>query len=199
MEAARRHGPWRMNEQCSFVRSDLTCDEALAVLDPFFIAVREVFVAYEMRWSGSSRMRRVRIECAPWVHDTPRHFAGATEDGRCVLVTPELAELPEPTVAAILAHEFGHAMDFAYPGVFKWTPDGIVRPRPAAVLKNTEDKRLVQAAVANARQWRDRDTDTVERTADAVAEHVTGRAIGYTGPCLLQTLDAGMPRPAGLR
>lgn len=186
--------------QCAFIRSDLTCEEALAVLDPFFEAVREVFVAYEMKWRGSSKMRRVRVECAAWLHDTPRHFAGATEDGRVILTTPELVELPEETVVAILAHEFGHAMDFAYPATFKWTPDGIARGTiDPEILANVNDKRGAQAAVAAARQWRDRDDDTVERTADAVAAHVTGRSIGYSGPCLLQSLDTGIPRPAGLR
>lgn len=196
MEAARRHGPRRVS--CEFIRSDLTCDETLAVLDPFFTAAREVFVAYEMEWHSASRMRRVRLECAPEVHDTPRHFAGATEDGRSILVTPELAELPEATVAAILAHEFGHAMDFAYPSVFRLSVDGaLVRAEPA---DEQPDKRASQAAVAAMRQWRDRDEDVVERTADAVAALVTGRSLGYSGPCLLQTFDAGIrPRPRGLR
>lgn len=183
--------------ECRFIRSELSCDETLAVLDPFFQAAREVFIAYEMRWRGSSRVRKVRMECAPSVHDTARHFAGATEDGRKILVTPELAELPEPTVVAILAHEFGHVMDFAYPSSFTLRLDelSIRDSQPPA----SEDKRAVQGTMAAMRYWRDRDPDVVERTADAIAEEVTGSRIGYTGPCMLQTLDAGVPRPAGLR
>ena len=145
---------------------------------------------------GQSKMRRVRVECAPWVHDRARHFAGATEDGRSILVTPELAELPEVTVVAILAHEFGHAMDFAYPAMFGWSPDGLIR---RSATRMADPKRQAQAAAAAVRQWRDRDPDTVERMADAIAEQITGRRIGYTGPCTLQTLDGGAPRPAGLR
>lgn len=184
-------------ERCEFIRSELSCDEALAVLDPFFEAVREVFVAHERQNGGSSRMQHVRVECAPWLHDTPRHFAGATEDGRRILVTPELVELPEETVVAILAHEFGHAMDFCYPARYVWTQDGLILQ--STVLTVTSDKRHVQAVGAAMRQWRDRDSDAVERTADAIAEHVTGRSIGYTGPCLLQSLDIGVARPVGLR
>lgn len=183
--------------ECRFIRSELTCDEALAVLDPFFQAAREVFVAYEMNWLGCSRMRRVRLECSATVHDTARHFAGASEDGKLILAAPELAELPEETVVAILAHEFGHAMDFAYPAMFRES-EGELK-RAVALADNGQDRRFEQAAVAAMRQWRDRDPDTVERTADVVAEHVTGRRIGYAGPCLLQTLDAGIARPAGLR
>lgn len=187
-----------MNEdRCEFIRSDLSCDEALAVLDPFFEVVREVFVAYERADGGSSRLQHVRVECAPWVHDTPRHFAGATEDGRRIFVTPELVELPENTVVAILAHEFGHAMDFCYPARYVWSPDGLIVQNAAPV--SSAGKRHAQAIGAAMRQWRDRDADTVERTADAIAERVTGRSIGYTGPCRLQSLDAGTARPAGLR
>lgn len=196
MEAARRHGSRRVSDSCPFIRSSLTCDESLAILDPFFEAVREVFVGSEMGLFGQSKMRRVRVECAPWVHDKARHFAGATEDGRSILVTPELAELPEPTVVAILAHEFGHAMDFAYPAMFGWSPDGLIRRAAASAV---DAKRRGQAATAAMRQWRDRDADTIERMADAIAEQITGHRIGYTGPCTLQTLDAGRPRPSGLR
>lgn len=196
MEAARRHGSRRVNDGCPFVRSSLTCDESLAILDPFFEAVREVFVGSEMELFGQSKMRRVRAECAPWVHDKARHFAGATEDGRSILVTPELAELPELTVVAILAHEFGHAMDFAYPAMFGWSPDGLVH---RSAVSAADPKRQAQAATAAMRQWRDRDADTVERMADAIAERITGRRIGYAGPCMLQTLGGGAPRPAGLR
>ncbi len=203
METTRRHGSRRVSDSCTFLRSSLTCDEALVILDPFFEAVREVFIGSEMNLFGQSKMRRVRVECAPWVHDKARHFAGATEDGRSILVTPELAELPELTVVAILAHEFGHAMDFAYPALFGWSPDGLVHPlkrggrRPTMTMN--DPKRQAQAATAAMRQWRDRDADTVERVADAIAEEITGRRVGYSGPCRLQTLDAGMPRPAGLR
>lgn len=202
MEATRRRGPRRVNERCTFVRSSLSCDESLAIIDPFFEAVREVFVASEMSLLGKSKMRRVRPECAPWVHDTARHFAGATEDGRCVLVTPELAELPELTVVAILAHEFGHAMDFAYPAAYAWSPDGLIRSPSLMApeqVPSGDAKRIAQAANAAMRQWRDRDADTVERMADAIAEQITGRTIGYAGPCMLQTLGTGAPRPEGLR
>ena len=49
------------------------------------------------------------------------------------------------------------------------------------------------------RQWIDRDTDCVERTADHIASVVLDREIRYCGPCLLQTFGEGVSRPPGLR
>ncbi len=183
-----------MAKTCPTVRRRLNLSEAEAVIEPYFTAVKEKFLA-----GGASLAKSVRLELATWVHDKPRHFAATEETGRVIIVAPEFTELPEDTILAILSHEFGHAVDFLYPGEFVLIDDGeLVRmPKiPAGVL----DARGEQASIARARAWRDRDKDTVERTADAIAEHFTGKTIGYAGPCELQSFERGMrPRRLGLR
>jgi len=49
------------------------------------------------------------------------------------------------------------------------------------------------------RAWHDRDEHSVEATADAIAQWVTGREIRYGGPCTLQTYKPGVRRPTDLR
>lgn len=181
---------------CCDVPTDLSCDEALVILEPYFVAAQEVFIQYEMENQGSSRMRRVRLECSSSMHDTPRHFAGTTDDGKVIMVAPELVELPEETVVGILSHEFGHAMDFAYPARWWIFKDKIQFQEPIGDSAGP----YKTFGVVLAQRWRDRPDDIVERTADAIAECVTGRVIGYSGPCLLQRFDRGIaPRPGGLR
>lgn len=192
LERNRTRGPGRGS--CPPVRATLTEEEAYAVIEPYFIAVRDVFVS-----AGAKRARKVRLEVARWVHDSPRHFAATEDTGRIVVVAPEFAELPEDTVRAILSHEFGHATDFLYPGDYVLVDDGelVLQPRPGDRL---DDDRAKQAAVARSVRWEHRDKDTVERTADAIAEHFTGMRIGYAGPCELQSFERGKrPRPKGLR
>jgi hypothetical protein len=185
-----------MADACRDTGTDLTVEEAYAILEPYFLAVQERFVA-----EGAGRTGDVQLEVAPWAHDAPRHFAATATTGSPVVVAPELAELPEETVLAILAHEFGHAVDYLYPGEYVLVDDGeleLVRlpPTPAHDLGG---QRGEQAYLARMRRWEHRDDDTVERTADAIAEYFTGHAIGYCGPCSLQCFDRGVSRPKGLR
>lgn len=49
------------------------------------------------------------------------------------------------------------------------------------------------------RAWSERGTTQVEWAADGIAETVTGRRIGYSGNCMLQSFDRGAERPAWLR
>lgn len=167
----------------------VTGDEAFAILEPYFLAVRTQFV------EQAPRVKKVQLDISRQMHDTARHFAGWS--GRAVLASPEMVHLPEETVLAILSHEFGHAVDFLYPGAYVLVDgEGLVHQGDVA----GSDKRAEQARVAIARRWEKRDDDTVERTADAIAEMVLGRSIGYSGPCLLQTFGPGVrPRPEGLK
>jgi hypothetical protein len=179
---------------CPEIRSPLTVEEAEAVIEPYFLAVQDVFVG-----NGATRCKRVKLEIAPWIHDSPRHFAACEDTGRLIITAPEFAELPEETLIAIMSHEFGHATDFLYPGEYMLVDDGelVKMPRvPAGKL----DKKGSQAHVARSRVWEKRDKDTVERTADSLAEMFTGHLIGYCGPCELQCFDRGhRPRRPGLR
>jgi hypothetical protein len=179
---------------CPKIRTGLALDEARVILEPYFLAVKEKFMESER----VPLVRSVSLEVLDWVHNAPRHFAATEETGRRIVVAPEFAELPEDTVLAILSHEFGHAVDFLYPGDYMVDDSGLVRmpKRPMRAM----DERAESAVRARMRVWQRRDKDTVERTADAVAEHFTGRTIGYSGPCELQSFERGTrPRRAGLR
>ena len=164
----------------------LPTEEALVVLEPYFISVQERFVA-----QGLERCARTRLWCAEWIHDTERHFAACSDDGLNIYAAPELADLPDNTVLAILAHEFGHSADFLYPAQF-------VRGRQGTTRRNFEavSDKQVRAWMKG---WRGRDDDAVEFAADHIAEYVLGVPIGYTGPCMLQCFNRGTARPAGLR
>lgn len=159
---------------------------------PYFQAVRERFVAF-----GLKRAAKSRLEIAGWIHDKPRHFAATEDTGRVVIAAPEIAELPEPTLLAIMSHEFGHATDFLYPGEFILADGELVRLPP--VPQRLINVKAEQANVARMRAWEKRDRDAIERTADAIAEMATGHQIGYCGPCELQCFDRGKPRRQGLR
>jgi hypothetical protein len=126
-----------------------------------------------------------------------RNFAATSEDAGVVVVAPEIVELPPETVVAIIAHEFGHVLDFAYPADYALAGEELLRWRGNIP---SQDPRAEQARVARIRQWERRDSDTVERTADQIASHVVGEPIVYSGPCLLQTFNRrGVRRPGGLR
>lgn len=161
------------------------------MIEPYFLAVKELFIPF------ATKTKTVRLKVDRGMHDTARHFAGC--DGSTILVAPEMGDLGEETVLAMLAHEFGHAVDFLYPGEYVLVDgDGITRMPATPNAKAKLDARGEQAMVARMRHWRDRDEDTVEKTADAIAEKVLGRPIGYCGPCLLQCFG-GEPRPVALR
>jgi hypothetical protein len=175
----------------------LESDAAFAILEPYFEAAREVYMEYVNKRGLQVRgIKRVRLECRPDMHDTPRHFAGASEEGNLIAVAPQMVDLPEDTVAAILAHEFGHVVDFLNPGAFHCD----VEERQLVFLPDEEEgERGDRVRLARLRQWRKRDEHAVELTADLIAEQAIGKRIGYSGPCLLQGFARGVPRPEHLR
>jgi hypothetical protein len=174
--------------ECAEITTTVVPAAAFQILEPFFLAMQERFVR-----AGWTEAKRVRLQVDPAMHDTPRHFAGARDDGSVIMVAPEMVELPWWTVDAIMAHEFGHATDFLYPGEFVLGEDRVAIHRPREALAN--DDRWITWL----KDWEKRDDDVVELVADAIAERVTGKRIGYTGPCKLQTFGRGQPRPLGLR
>lgn len=153
---------------------------ARLILEPYFEELQEKFIQ-----AGLEKVSEVKLRCQLGLHDTPRHFAGCVEDGRIIYAAPELVEMPTDTVLGILAHELGHAADFLYPGEFVLRGDHVIRVEP--------DRQRMKG-------WNKRDDDTVEITADYIAEKALGAPIGYRGPCHLQSLGRpGSPRPIGLR
>lgn len=172
---------------CLDITTDLEPAEAHLILEPYFLAMRELYLG-----AGLDRCERTRLYCAPWVHDTERHFGACRDDGLAIIVAPELAELPEPTVIAIFGHELGHATDYLYPAEFVL---GRERSLTRRAREDGDDTQWARWAKA----WDKRDTDVIEITADQIAENVTGAPIGYQGPCLLQCFNRGMARPQGLR
>jgi hypothetical protein len=173
----------------------MSSEVAYAILEPYFEATREAYLAFAQGLPlPTSALKKVRMECREEMHDTPRHFAGASEDGSLIAVAPQMVDLPEDTVAAIFAHEFGHVLDFLNPAYFSCdTEEQILLRVPLAGSR--EDK----SRIAQMRQWRSRDEHTVELTADLIAEQVIGVRIGYSGPCMLQGFGRGVSRPRDLR
>jgi len=165
--------------QCAETITRVTSHEARLILEPYFEELQEEFVL-----AGLERVQDTKLRCSSSMHDSSRHFAGCLEDGRIIYAAPELVEMPPETVLGILAHELGHAADFLYPGEFVLRGDHVIAEEP-------DRHRL--------RGWKRRQNDTVEVTADLIAEWVLGTSIGYRGPCLLQTLGTLGPRPKGLR
>jgi hypothetical protein len=171
---------------CPELSTELTLDEAHSVLEPYFLAVRAVFLE-----AGLTATKRVRFHVERGLHDTPRHFAACSGDGRNIYAAPELAEMPYETTIAILAHEFGHASDFLYPGEFALGSERVIR----RLRDSVDEKQWLRWQ----KSWEGRSDDVVEITADKIAELVWGKPIGYLGPCLLQSFTGGVPRPLGLR
>lgn len=157
------------------------------VLEPYFDAVREDYLAH-----GLTKVKKVKLSVDPKMHDTERHFAACRDDGSRIYLAPQLAEMPEPIVLAIIAHELGHASDFLYPGEFV-----LGRGGPAG-RRNEQDVELKQWTKW-LKSWQKREGDVVELTADAIAHRVMGVAYGYYGPCQIQSFDSDRPRPLGLR
>jgi len=203
MEAEDRDVPGCGGLICPTPQTNLDLQTARAIIEPYFIAAQESFCEYARAAHGSGkRVKAVRLECHPWrklVDDMGfgiRNFAATSEDARIIVIAPEIIELPPETVAAIVAHEFGHVLDFAYPADYAVAGDELLRWR-GQIPEN--DPRAEQARVARTRQWERRESDIVERTADKIASHVVGKPIMYSGPCCLQTFDRGIRRPGGLR
>jgi len=173
---------------CPDVTTDLSDEEAHLILEPYFEAVQERYVA-----AGLERCASVRLVVDPTMHDTARHFAACQDDGKLILLAPELAEHREDTVLAIIAHELGHATDFLYPGQFAMRGDDEPAAwRDPSSMKPKHWHRWL-------RDWEARDDDLVELTADAIAHFAMGVRYGYRGPCLIQTFGATRLRPVGLR
>jgi hypothetical protein len=171
---------------------------ALAILEPYFEAAREVYLDFaSARGLDLRGLKKLRLECDPDMHDTPRHFAGAAQDGSVIVLAPQLVDLPEDTVAAIIAHEFGHILDFLNPGHFVSDMEA-----QALVLlreSDADEQRAAKNRLARVRQWEARDEHSVELTADLIAQAAIGQRIGYSGPCMLQGFGRGVSRPAKLR
>lgn len=165
----------------------LTAEEAFVVLEPYFEVIRDEYLNH-----GLKKTRRTRLFVAPQMHDTPRHFAAYKDDGNAIIIAPELADAPDTVVLAIIAHEFGHASDFLYPGEFVLGPSGPALRREETRVEEKQWSKWLKA-------WHRRDDDVVELTADAIAERVMGVPYGYQGPCLIQSFDAVRARPMGLR
>jgi len=176
-----------------------------AILEPHFDAVRDTFVSYSPApgvklW----RLRHTHFVIDDSIRDKDRHFAACRDDGKLTIFASDFVnDLEVEQMVAILAHEFGHAADFAYPG--QWVCMHPGTPEQHALW-------LGASRSKSARSWREhhwhrRSKDEVEWTADAIAEAVTGRKIHYCGECVLQCFGAlrkGGPvvedtRPAGLR
>lgn len=172
---------------CESPRAILGPSESFLILESFFVAAQELFVE-----KGLTECSRTRLYVAPWVHDSPRHFAATRDDGLAMILAPEMVELPPETVDAIVKHEFGHAADFLYPGEFVLGPERVAQRRDRTTFTDAQWHRWL-------RDWEKRDDDVVEFVADAIAESVDGRRLGYYGPCLLQSFELGKARPQGLR
>jgi len=78
---------------CTSIKTDLTSEEALSILEPYFDAVRDDYVA-----AGLDRCARTRLVIDPAMHDTARHFAACQDDGKIILLAPELAEIDDKAV-----------------------------------------------------------------------------------------------------
>lgn len=199
--------------------ASFSSDEMSAsVITPYFEATRDVMVAaFEEQFGDGrrSRIRKARLIVDDAAHDTRRHFAMTHTESLAIVVAPQMADLNERIIVGILAHEFGHVADYAYPGAFAWPRGGpgaahwiggepseraaawrLVFGRARAKSVTERDDDLPSANWMRA--WEDRSDDEVEWAADAIAELLTGRVIGYAGPCMLQQIG-GWKRPRGLR
>lgn len=170
--------------------------DAHAVIECYFEAVREHFAPH------FERVSRTKLFVAPCtaevcVRDTERHYAGCSLDGRSIVCAPEMADLEYHVVVGILFHEFGHSVDYLYPGEF------ILGPEPAIGARTARRRRREDVSdtqwIRWQKQWDQRDDDVIEFTADAIASGVAGAPILYGGPCILQNFRTGEARPYGLR
>lgn len=169
---------------------------ATAVLAPHFDAARDVFASFVPApgHAGLSKLRHTIFRVDPGLHNTPRHFAACREDARLILLAPEMLDLAHEHVVALIAHEFGHAADFAYPAMWQTPLRG---PDDAAAWCGVDEDS--QAWRDWRRTWKKRSADQIEWAADGIVEAVTGRRVGYCGACMIQSFDRCAERPAGLR
>ncbi len=190
-----------------------------AILQPFWDACRDVYIDFVPAdgHHGLVRLKRTKFVIDPAIRDTVRHFAACRTDGMQMIFAPEIVDLPNENLVAILAHEFGHAADYAYAGSWSWPLDKAGKTvwvgednRSRAMAWRELNRRsggsidvLLEPqeseAVAWMRAWDQRSADQVEWAADAIAMAVTGHKLGYCGDCMLQTFDRCVTRPKGLR
>jgi hypothetical protein len=165
---------------------------AHTIIEPYFdLGVEQAKRFVQQQGFDPSKLDSVRLRVDAAMHDKERHFGGCRTDGKVLVLAPQIVDLPEPVLGAVMLHELGHAVDFLYPGVFT------LQGRRLQVAQ--QDFRGQRNALNRAARWDERDKDTVEFTADAIAEAMSGRQIGYLGPCQIQALGARTPRPRGLR
>ena len=183
---------------------------AAAVLEPHFDAVKDTYVEFRPEpGERLSILRRTRFVVDPAVHDTSRHYAMCRDDGLLIKLAPEAVTLDLETLTAILAHEFGHAADFAYPGRWvpvkgeaaAWVGEGGCWHRDAQGNVQWHEDRGKEAQRIRRwqRLWHDRSDDQVEWSADSIAFAVTGLPVQYCGPCMLQCFSGTKGRPRDLR
>jgi hypothetical protein len=172
------------------------------VLAPYFNGARDTYVAFSPEPGMTlEKLAKTQFVVDAKNHNSGRHFASTRDDGMLMVFAPQLVQLPVETLIAILAHEFGHAADFAYPA--HWLTRGQPDDRAKWIGDPSETKQ--------ARKWRrlwydqndhsgrDGNRDRIEWRADAIAFTVTGNRLGYCGDCLLQCFNGGIERPPGLR
>lgn len=119
----------------------------------------------------------------PAAHDTPRHMARTSSDGRIIEVAPLVYYLRDDVQEAILLHEWGHAIDGCYPA------HTVIRDGHLHLVIPTDEQIVA---------WQNRSREQIEHHADAIAEAVWGRPMRYSGPLLLQGFS-GIARPDWLR
>lgn len=185
-----------MRHGCLPAGAAIEAKAARAILRESFEAVKLVYLRAQ-----ADKVKNVRLQVDDSPRNKDRHFAMCRTDGTLIVLAPDMALLPPKTMAAIMAHEFGHAVDFLYPGSFIVTRDGKLDVLPTGRRSNQGMNR------GRLEHWEGRSDDAVERTADLIAESIFGSKIGYCGPCRLQTFldgspdqrDCIHPRPRGLR
>lgn len=193
-------------------------DLALALLRPHFDAVRDVFSEWKTPDGNALRKAKSVDLIVTEAAGGGRHYARTITTGKYMEIAPDAVDLELDTLVAIIAHEFGHAVDFLYPGCFTWPThaskqgasiwvgEGAARRAAAyrAILGNPSARSRhkdddIVCAVNWMAAWERRSADQVEWAADGICELVTGRKVRYAGAERLQSFDRGGPRPAGLR
>jgi len=169
---------------------------AREILRPHWDAVRDVYMSFVPPGESEplSKVEDIYFDVDPKRHDSPRHFAACRDDGLRMVFAPQIVDLPVDTLIAILAHEFGHAVDFLYPAHWRMPDDG---PACAEWIGNPTETKWGRHWL---KKWHRRSKDQVEWGADGIAEAVTGKHLTYDGPLMLQCLHGGgIERPSGLR
>lgn len=199
-----------MRRRRAFSNSGNTADQLAAIINPFWKQV-----VYRFEDADFPQVKKTtRVVFSEGVHDSCRHYAAARTDGKVLMLAPEVVNLPDEAIWALLAHEAGHFVDFASPGRFFYREPTRVRMRSGAEVEMLGElsERLPPSALfrfthlphklgKHMREWKDRDKDEVELVADGIASVAMGVPIRYTGPddCLVETFGPGVERPLGLR